>query len=70
MHASRTLDGTTRRAAALGLAAAAALTIALVMSPKPASAHCDSVNGPVATAARAALEEGDVALVLPYVKAD
>jgi len=72
MHASPTSDGKSRRArlAALGLAAAATLTIALVMAPKPASAHCDSVNGPVATAARAALDEGDVALVLPYVKAN
>lgn len=36
--------------------------------PAPASAHCDSVNGPVVTAAQAALEQGDVKLVLPYVK--
>lgn len=36
--------------------------------PAPASAHCDSVNGPVVMAAQAALEQGDVKLVLPYVK--
>lgn len=29
--------------------------------------HCDSLDGPVVTAARRALEEGDVGLVLPYV---
>src|SRR5512146_3188075 len=29
--------------------------------------HCDSLDGPVVTAARRALERGDVDLVLPYV---
>lgn len=29
--------------------------------------HCDSLDGPVVTAARRALEAGDVGLVLPYV---
>lgn len=29
--------------------------------------HCDSMDGPVVTAARHALEKGDVDLVLPYV---
>lgn len=32
--------------------------------------HCDSLDGPVVTAARAALERGDVDAVLPYVHAD
>ncbi len=32
--------------------------------------HCDSLDGPVVKAARAALETPDVDLVLPYVKAD
>ena len=37
---------------------------ALIFSqPAPASAHCDSVNGPVVAAAQAALEQGDVKLV-------
>jgi hypothetical protein len=31
--------------------------------------HCDSLDGPVVTAARGALEAGDVDLVLPYVHA-
>jgi len=32
--------------------------------------HCDSLDGPVVTAARAALDAGDVDLVLPYVHRD
>lgn len=32
--------------------------------------HCDSLDGPVATAARDALMSGDVDLVLPFVPAD
>jgi len=40
----------------------------LVLAPVGAAqAHCDSRKGPVATAARAALEEQDISLVLPYV---
>lgn len=35
--------------------------------PDSASAHCDSINGPVVTAATAALEANDVRLILPYV---
>ena len=31
--------------------------------------HCDSLDGPVVTAARQALDERDVAIVLPYVPA-
>ena len=31
--------------------------------------HCDSMDGPVVAAARRALEQGDVAIVLPYVPA-
>ena len=32
--------------------------------------HCDSLDGPVVTAAQEALETGDVDLVLPFVHAD
>jgi hypothetical protein len=32
--------------------------------------HCDSLDGPVVTAARQALQQGDVDLVLPYVHAE
>lgn len=35
-----------------------------------ASAHCDSVDGPVVMAAKASLEANDVTLVLPYVQPD
>lgn len=40
----------------------------LLLTPQPVEAHCDSEGGPVATAARQALERGNVKLVLPYVK--
>ena len=48
---------------ALALRLAAAL-----LRPTPAQAHCDSINGPVVGAAREALAQGDVSLVLPYVQ--
>lgn len=32
--------------------------------------HCDSLDGPVVTAARQALDAAEVALILPYVHAD
>lgn len=56
----------------LALAAVLALLVIgfSLMAPQPAEAHCDAVDGPVVTAARGALEEGDVTLILPYVKAD
>jgi hypothetical protein len=47
----------------------AAIAIVAVQAP-PASAHCDSREGPVVTAAAQALEKGDVTLILPFVKAD
>ena len=37
-------------------------------TPRPAQAHCDSEQGPVATAARQALDKGNVKLILPYVQ--
>jgi hypothetical protein len=45
------------------LFAAAALTW---MMAAPASAHCDGIDGPVATAAQRALETGNVNLALPW----
>lgn len=36
--------------------------------PTPAAAHCDGINGPVVTAARAALEANDPDLVLVWVQ--
>ena len=38
--------------------------------PRPALAHCDSAQGPVATAAHQALDKNNVKLILPYVKPD
>ena len=52
------------------LAAIGALSTALVLS-LPASGHCDTLDGPVVTLARKALETASVDLVLPWVpKAD
>src|SRR5512146_1937546 len=44
------------------------VTAAALAIPRPAEAHCDSAQGPVATAAHQALEKGNVKLILPYVK--
>lgn len=43
-----------------------AFLIALALAPMSAEAHCDAVDGPVATAAVKALDTGNVNLVLPY----
>jgi hypothetical protein len=40
------------------------------VTPQRASAHCDSLDGPVVASARAALAAGDAALVLHWVPAD
>lgn len=45
------------------------LAASLALSPRPASAHCDSVDGPVAQAVGKALDNGNVYLVLPYAPA-
>jgi hypothetical protein len=58
-----------RMVIAFVVAAAIGVT-AMIWQAPTASAHCDSENGPVVTAARDALESGDVDRVLPYVKAD
>ena len=42
---------------------------AAVLLPAAASAHCDSLDGPVVKAARTALASGDANLVMPWVKA-
>jgi hypothetical protein len=44
-----------------------ALIVSLA-TPRPAQAHCDSEQGPVATAAHQALEKNNVKLILPYVQ--
>jgi hypothetical protein len=47
------------------------ITLALVgvaLAPRVASAHCDTLGGPVVTTAKQALEKGDVTPVLKWVK--
>jgi hypothetical protein len=39
----------------------------VVLQPQVASAHCDALDGPVVSAAKAALDRNDVALVLRWV---
>jgi len=50
-------------ALALGLAGS-------LLLPAAARAHCDTMDGPVVTAAKTALEKGDVTPVLKWVKKD
>ena len=45
-----------------------AVSLALALAPLPALAHCDGRDGPVVTAAEAALERNDVNLVLVWVQ--
>ena len=46
------------------------VVVGLGMTPGRASAHCDSLEGPVVQDARLALEKGDPAPVLKWVKKD
>ncbi len=48
---------------------AASLFAAIVLTAGGAAAHCDGMDGPVVTAARKALETGNVNLVLIWVQA-
>jgi Family of unknown function (DUF6448) len=49
--------------------ASIALVIGLTAAASPLFAHCDSMKGPVVTAAQQALEKGDVTSVLKWVPA-
>lgn len=49
---------------------AATLVAAAILLPAPAMAHCDGVDGPVVTKAKQSLEQGNVNLVLPWVRAE
>ncbi|MBM4169801.1 MAG: hypothetical protein FJ215_11715 [Ignavibacteria bacterium] len=40
----------------------------LMLFPAISASHCDSMNGPVVKTAKAAIEKGDVTLVLKWVK--
>ena len=50
------------------LAAAAGLSLGLLIAPGTALAHCDTLDGPVVAAARKALDTNNVNLVLPWVQ--
>jgi hypothetical protein len=50
--------------------ALAVLLVGLLLWPHGAPAHCDAVDGPVATAAVKALETKNVNLVLPFAPAE
>jgi hypothetical protein len=52
------------------LAVAFALLILLVLSVRPAAAHCDAENGPVATDARSALASGNLERAAIWVGPD
>lgn len=52
------------------LLVSAMLLLAVGLAPVGARAHCDAVDGPVATAAVNALETRNVNLILPYVPAE
>jgi hypothetical protein len=49
---------------------AAAVIILVLSTAGSALAHCDTMDGPVISQARQALETGDVKIVLPWVAAD
>jgi len=57
------------RTAMLGIVAATVILLPSVLT-EVAQAHCDTLDGPVVTLAKKALEQGDVTLVLPWVAAD
>jgi hypothetical protein len=60
---------TTSRPVSLAFTLFTLCMIALLV-PRPATAHCDGLDGPVVTLAREALETGNVHLVLPWVPTD
>ncbi|MDF2628621.1 MAG: hypothetical protein K0R39_2452 [Symbiobacteriaceae bacterium] len=63
------LSARMRRGGAALVAALLLAGAAVLLPAQPALAHCDSVGGPVVTAARQALAQDDVNLILPYIKA-
>jgi hypothetical protein len=50
------------------MASTLAVVVGITLGATPAHAHCDTMNGPVVTAATLALEKGDVTPVLIWVK--
>jgi hypothetical protein len=49
---------------------AAGMTAIALLAVAPAGAHCDTLDGPVVLAAKAALDKGDVTPVLKWVRED
>jgi hypothetical protein len=62
-----TMHGRQRWASALG---AGVLGLAALLGPPKSAAHCDTLDGPVATDAREALASGDVTVALKWVRAE
>ena len=58
----------TTKTALLGKTMALALFVFIWSIPGIAGAHCDTLDGPVVTTARAALEKGDVTPLLKWVR--
>jgi hypothetical protein len=68
MHAG---EGEMKMKRMLGIGSIAAAVIVMVMGAAGnALAHCDTLDGPVVTLARQALEKGDVKIILPWVAAE
>ncbi len=57
-----------RNTVLMKLAAAAAVSAALLLAPATSFAHCDGVDGPVIKSARQALDSGNANLVLTWVQ--
>lgn len=53
-----------------GFLTVASFALALLITPRLALAHCDTLDGPVVSDARTALADGNVTPVLKWVKAD
>ena len=54
----------------MALVSAACAVTLLLVAPRVARAHCDTMDGPVVAAAKQALEKGDVTPVLKWVPKD
>jgi hypothetical protein len=55
----------------IGIGSVAALIMILMLATAGnALAHCDTLDGPVVSLAKQALEKGDVKIILPWVAAD
>ena len=52
------------------LGSSAAAIVILVLTAGGALAHCDTLDGPVVSLAKEALEKGDVKIILPWVAAE